>query len=313
MTTEQREQGNQTSGETGSASDVQSGSDGQAAAEQTVIFPKYDRRSLTYSNTFDAPLTASIIRGIEWLTGKMAIIRMIRDFEQRGAPTGQAFWRASLDTMGIDLLTPENELDNLPQTGPVVAVSNHPHGLVDGMILADLIGRRRTDYKILTRALLTGIDEVAASYMIPVPFPHEPDAQRKSVEMRARAMSHLKEGGLISVFPSGVVASSDTMWGPAIERDWNVFTAQMIRRSGAKVVPIYFPGSNSRWYQIANRLSVTLRQGLLLHEVVQSCNRPQKPVVGAPISEERMKMLQSDPRGFMTWLRAHTLSLGDQG
>lgn len=147
--------------------------------------------------------------------------------------------------------------------------------------------------------------------MIAVPFPHEPDAQRKSVEMRAKAMAHLKEGGLISVFPSGVVASSDTMFGPVIEREWNVFTAQMIRRSGATVVPIYFPGANSRWYQMANRISATLRQGLLLHEVVHSCNKPQRPVVGAPISAERMKMLDSDPRGFMAWLREHTLALGD--
>ncbi|MEB8387942.1 lysophospholipid acyltransferase family protein [Rhodobacteraceae bacterium KMM 6894] len=276
----------------------------------TVSFKTYDRRSLTYANSFDAPLTAFLIRTIEMFTGKITILRMIRAFEKRGAPSGQPFWRAALGTMGIDLQTPDSELTNIPLTGPVVAVANHPHGLVDGMILADLIGRRRTDYKILTRALLTGIDEVAASYMIPVPFPHEPDAQRKSVEMRAKAMAHLKEGGLISVFPSGVVASSNTMMGPAIEREWNVFTAQMIRRSGATVVPIYFPGSNSRWYQIANRLSSTLRQGLLLHEVVHACNRPQKPVVGAPVSAERMQMLQSDPRGFMTWLREHTLSLG---
>lgn len=278
---------------------------------ETVNFTKYDRRSLTYANSFDTPLTAFIIRTIEWFTGKLSILRMIRKFEKRGAPTGQAFWRAALDTMGIDLLTPDDQLDNIPTDGPVVVVANHPHGLVDGMILADLIGRRRTDYKILTRALLTGIDEVAASYMISVPFPHEPDAQRKSVEMRAKAMAHLKEGGLISVFPSGVVASSDSLMGPAIEREWNVFTAQMIRRSGAQVVPIYFPGSNSRWYQMANRVSATLRQSLLLHEVVHSCNNPQKPVVGAPISAERMKMLESDPRGFMTWLREHTLSLAD--
>jgi putative hemolysin len=101
------------------------------------------------------------------------------------------------------------------------------------------------------------------------------------------------------------------MFGPAVEREWNVFTAQMIRRSGATVVPIFFPGSNSRLYQIANRISSTLRQGLLLHEVVHSCNRPQKPVVGAPISAERMKMLENDPRGFMEWLREHTLSLGE--
>ena len=283
-----------------------------AETGDTVTFTKYDRRSLTYANSFDSPLTSTIIRTIEWFTGKLTILRMIRRFEKRGAPSGQPFWRAALGTMGIDLLTPQEQVDNIPLEGPVVAVANHPHGLVDGMILADLIGRRRTDYKILTRALLTGIDEVAASYMIPVPFPHEPDAQRKSVEMRSKAMAHLKEGGLISVFPSGVVASSDTMFGPVIEREWAVFTAQMIRRSGAQVVPIYFPGSNSRVYQVANRISATLRQSFLLHEVVKSCNKPQKPVVGKPIDAERMKMLETDPRGFMAWLREHTLSLGQQ-
>ncbi len=280
-------------------------------AGETIIFQKYDRRSLTYANSFDSRLTSLIIRSMEWMTGKITIVRMIRKFEKRGAPTGQAFWRAALDTMGIPLLTPDDEVRNIPPDGPVVVVANHPHGLVDGMILADLIGRRRSDYKILTRALLTGIDEVAASYMISVPFPHEPDAQRKSVEMRAKAMAHLKEGGVISVFPSGVVASSDTLFGPAVEREWNVFTAQMIRRSGARVVPIFFPGSNSRWYQMANCISATLRQGLLLHEVVHSCNRPQRPIVGEPVSDERMKMLESDPRGFMEWLRAYTLSLGE--
>ena len=269
----------------------------------------YDRRSLTYANSFDSRAQVLAIKTIEWLTGKWSILRMIRKFEKQGAPEGQAFWRGALDVMGIPLDTPQEQINRIPETGPVVIVANHPHGLVDGMILADLIGRRRPDYRILTRALLTGIDEVASSYLIPVPFPHEEDAQRKSVEMRAVAMAHLKAGGVVSVFPSGVVASSDTMFGPVEEREWNVFTAQMIRRSGAKVVPIKFPGQNSRWYQIANRLSPTLRQGLLLHEIVHSCNHPQRPVVGEPLSDEQMERLKSDPRGFIAWLREHTLAL----
>lgn len=270
---------------------------------------RHDRRSLTYANSFDSPLRGTVIRAIEWLTGKITIIRMVRKFEQMGAPRGQAFWPATLKVMGIDLGTPDEQLARIPKEGPVVVVANHPHGLVDGMILADLIGRVRNDYRILTRALLTGIDEVASSYMIPVPFPYEDNAQEKFVEMRRQAMAHLKAGGLVTLFPSGVVASSDTMFGPAIEREWNVFTAQMIRRSGAQVVPVHFKGSNSRWYQIANRISATLRQGLLLHEIVYSCNKPQAPVVGHPISEDKHDMLKDDPRGFMAWLRAHTLSL----
>nr|WP_245626824.1 lysophospholipid acyltransferase family protein [Aestuariivita boseongensis] len=272
----------------------------------------YDRRSLTYANSFDDAWTANAIKAIEWMTGKLTILRMVNKFEKQNANyRGQHFWRGALNTMGIDLLTPPEQLENIPKDGPVVVVANHPHGMVDGMIFADLIGRVRLDYRILTRSVLTGLDEAATSFMIPVPFPHDPEAQKKMVEMRSAAMAHLGEGGVVALFPSGVVMSSDTWFGPAIEREWNVFTAKMIRRSGARVVPIFFPGSNSRAYQIANRISPILRQGLLLHEIVRSCHKPQAPIVGKPLTEEQMARLETDPRGFMAWLRAHTMSLSD--
>lgn len=276
---------------------------------------RYDQRNLTYANSFENNLQSFLIRTTEWLTGKITIIRMVRAFERahETPPQGQDFWRAALDIMGIPLMTPPEQIARIPAEGPVVAVANHPHGMVDGMILGDLIGRRRTDYRILTRSVLDGLDESASSFMIPVPFPHEADAQQKFVEMRARAMEHLKAGGLVTLFPSGVVASSDNWFGPAIEREWNVFTAQLIRRSGARVVPIFFPGANSRAYQIANRISPTLRQSLLLHEIVKSCKKPMKPVVGEVLSDAQMEPLQKDPRGFMAWLREHTLALGTQG
>ena len=285
------------------------GTDGADA--ETVSFTKYDRRSLSYASTFEDPMKSRIISVMEMFTGKLTILRMIRQFEKRGAPSGQAFWRAALDTMGIDLTTPQAQLDRIPKDGPVVVVANHPHGMVDGMIFADLIGRVRSDYRILTRSLLTSIDEVAGSFMIPVPFPHDPDAQRKGVEMRAKAMKHLKDGGVVALFPSGVVASSETWWGPAVEAEWNVFTAKMIRRSGATVVPMKFPGQNSRAYQIANQVSPMLRQGLLLHEIVHSCNKPQGPIVGHPIDPAEIKKHADDPRGFMAWLRDHTLTMTD--
>ncbi len=272
----------------------------------------YDRRTLTYANSFDDPWTAFAIRSIEWMTGKLRILRMVNQFERNNAKyRGQNFWRGALDTMGIDLVTPPEQLENIPKDGPVVVVANHPHGMVDGMIFADLIGRVRQDYRILTRSILTGLDEAATSFMIPVPFPHDPEAQRKMIEMRAKAMDWLANDGVVALFPSGVVMSSDSWWGPPIEREWNVFTAKMIRKSGARVVPLYYPGRNSRAYQIACQVSPILRQGLLLHEIVRSCNTPQAPIVGKPLTDEQMAPLETDPRGFMAWLRQHTLDLGN--
>lgn len=281
----------------------------QGSGTSPIVKPHYDRSALSYAGSFDSPWQRGVIRSIEMMTGKIKIGRLVRKFEQQGAPRGQEVFTRVLETMGIDLQTPAEELANIPKTGPVILVANHPHGLVDGIVFAELVGRVRPDYRILTRSLLTGLDEEATNYLIPVPFPHQPDAQEKMVEMRKKAMKYLSEDGLIALFPSGVVASSDTMFGPAIEAPWNAFTAKMIRKSGATVVPMHFLGSNSRVYQIANQVSATLRQGLLIHEIARAVNKPMAPVVGKPFSREEIDARIGDTRSFMAWLRQETLSL----
>ncbi|WP_439121643.1 lysophospholipid acyltransferase family protein [Marivita sp.] len=269
----------------------------------------YDKRKLSYANTFTNPWKANTIRAMEWMTGKIPLLRLVRKFERMGPAEGQAFWGQALSLMKIPLETPAEQIARIPKEGPVIVVANHPHGLVDGMILAELIGRVRTDYKILTRSLLTGVSEIE-EFMIPVPFPHEEDAREQSLEMRSRAMAHLKQGGVIALFPSGVVASSDSFFGPAIERTWNPFTGNLIQRSGATVVPIFFPGQNSRAYQIANQVSATLRQGLLINEVIHACGKPQAPVVGEPIAAEAIEAFAGRSRDFVAALRETTISLG---
>ena len=268
----------------------------------------YDKRRLSYAGTFRNPVKVNTIRAIEWATGKLTLLRKIRDFERAGAPMGQPFWPAALQAMGIDIQTPEAEVAQIPPTGPLVVVANHPHGLVDGMVMAELIGRVRTDYKILTRSLLTGIPEIA-EFLIPVPFPHEDNSRELGLQMRSDSMAHLKAGGVIVLFPAGKVASSETWFGPAVEAKWNPFTAKMVMRSGATVLPIRFLGQNTRTYQIANKLSATLRQGLLLHEIRAALNKPQRPVIGAPILPAEIEGWAGNPRGFLAWLRERALTL----
>lgn len=268
----------------------------------------YEKRKLSYATTFPDPVKARTIRAIEWMTGKVTLLRLIRSFEGKGVLAGQAFWPSALAHMGIDVATPDEQVRRIPRTGPLIVVANHPHGLVDGMILADLVGRVRTDYKILVRSLLTGVEEIE-QFMLPVPFPHEPDALERNLDMRRRAMRHLGDGGAIILFPSGSVASAERPFGPAVEAEWSAFTAKLIHRSGAQVLPVRFPGQNSRWYQLASLVSPTLRQGLLLHEVVSALNRPQAPTVGHVMATDEVAQRISNPRVFAAWLRQHTLTL----
>ncbi|MFN3971631.1 MAG: lysophospholipid acyltransferase family protein [Gemmobacter sp.] len=269
-------------------------------------------RRLSYAGTFSNPVKANTIRAIEWMTAKLTLLRLIRDFERKGAPFGPPFWPAAIAHMGIRIDTPPEEIARIPATGPLVVVANHPSGVVDGMVMAEMINRVRPDFKILTRSLLTGIPEVE-QFMIPVPFPHEDNARELGLQMRADTMAHLKAGGAIILFPAGKVAHSETFFGPAIEAEWNLFTHKMVAKSGATILPIRFTGQNSRVYLMANLVSATLRQGLLLYEIKRGLNKPQRPHVGAPIPASVLKDWPGDPRGFLAWLRAHTLALSEPG
>ena len=282
-------------------------------AERASDAPRvYDRRALSYAPSFDSPARQAFIRGVEWLTGKTTIIRMVRAYERAGPAQGQAFWAATLAAQGIRVTTPADQIARIPRTGPVILVANHPHGMVDGMVLAEIIGRRRLDYRLLSRSLLTSLDPEATRFMIPVPFPHQADAQAKMMAMRRAAMDHLAQDGLLALFPSGVVASAPGLFAPAAEAEWNVFTAKLIRTAKAAVVPCFFPGANSRAYQIASRISPLLRQSLLLHEVARTRNSDFAPVIGPAIPFDAMSDRMGDPRALMAWLRAETLSLGQR-
>lgn len=268
-----------------------------------------EMRELSYSSTFSELHRVLTIRLVEWMTGKLTLLRLVRRFEAMGPVRGLGFWQRALNLMNVEVQTPPEQIARIPKTGPVVIVANHPHGLVDGLVMARLVMQVRGDFKILTRSLLTGIEEIAW-HMVPVPFPHEADALQKGLEMRRLAMEHLADDGVVILFPSGQVAVSKTWFGEAIEAEWNPFTAKMVMRSGATVLPIYFPGQNSRIFQIAHKLSFTLRQGLLLHEIAYAMHKPQAPVIGEPVSPEEVRGWAGNPRGLMAHLRERTLALG---
>ncbi len=106
--------------------------DGVVLTEPTKVTGKaertYDMRRLSYAGTFTNPFKAGAIRSIEWLTAKVTLLRLIRQFERSGAPFGAPFWPKAIAQMGIDIQTPAEEIARIPATGPVVVVANHPHG-----------------------------------------------------------------------------------------------------------------------------------------------------------------------------------------
>ena len=114
------------------------------------------------------------------------------------------------------------------------------------------------------------------------------------------------------MFPGGTVSTANKPFGRPLDPSWRSFTAKMIARSDAHVVPIYFDGANSRLFQLASHLHTTLRMALLIKEFKSRVDAPVRLAVGQPLTRDALNPYLRDPRGMMDFLRAETYKLSSR-
>jgi putative hemolysin len=64
------------------------------------------------------------------------------------AAAEQGFVRRLLEDLEVRINVAPSDREKIPATGAVVALSNHPFGILDGVMLADLLTRARPDVRI---------------------------------------------------------------------------------------------------------------------------------------------------------------------
>ena len=64
--------------------------DGQQKQTPEPVSKPYEMRRLSYAGTFRSPVKANTIRTIEWMTGKLTLLRLIRQFERRAIEPDRA-------------------------------------------------------------------------------------------------------------------------------------------------------------------------------------------------------------------------------
>jgi putative hemolysin len=94
-----------------------------------------------------------------------------------------------------------------------------------------------------------------------------------------------------------------------MDPQWCNFTAKMVSKSGATVVPVFFEGSNSRMFQLASHLHTTLRMGLLVREFRARVGSDVRVVIGDPIDPAVLAAHASESKSCMDFLRKATYEL----
>ncbi len=240
--------------------------------------------SLSYADYFDHPVKKRLVRAVERLSGQPRIQKLYRRYREE--LKDQPFFGAAVKLLDLRVEIDVARHAAIPRTGPLVVVANHPFGVLDGIVICHLLSLIRSDFKILTNAVLDGAPE-ASDWILPIDFAGTKAAQAINIATRKRSLEILREGGCIVVFPAGGVSTAPTMFSrAAVDDTWKPFTAKLITQSGASVVPVYFEGQNSRLFQLASHLSLELRLALIFREVNDKRGKRMPVHIGEVLTPE---------------------------
>ncbi|MDE6324972.1 MAG: 1-acyl-sn-glycerol-3-phosphate acyltransferase [Duncaniella sp.] len=197
---------------------------------------------------------------------------------------GAGFCRGLLNDLDIKLRIDNEEiLDNLPE-GPFITVSNHPFGALDGITLIDIIGSRRPEFKVMVNMILNYIVAMRPNF-IAVDALASDDPAKKAVSMKGikEAIMQVRRGKPIGFFPAGAVSKLNSRL--QIEaREWQPSIIRLIQQLKVPVIPIFFHGSNSAWFNILGVISWQLRTLRLPAEVFRRKGDTLHVSIGNPIS-----------------------------
>ncbi|MDO6708846.1 lysophospholipid acyltransferase family protein [Photobacterium sp. 1_MG-2023] len=214
------------------------------------------------------------------------------------------FLRYTLDVLGIDAHIASGSVGNLPEKGPLVIIANHPLGAADGVILAELILKVRPDLKILANRFLARIKELAPLFIDVDVF--SPSGKTNLKATRA-ALNHLKQGGVLLLFPAGEVSSYDAE-GTLTDCAWHRSVSRLIRKSQADVLPIFIQGQNSKPFYWAGKIHPRLRTVLLGRELLNKRAQHIRLAIGQPIPFRELSHMTTDQQ-TLDYLRLNTYLL----
>ncbi len=257
----------------------------------------------------DSALRRKTIRTIERLVGQRELMQLY--LRNRAAPRPEEpFFEAGLRLLRLRLAYDEARLAAIPKEGPLIFVSNHPYGVLDGIGACVLADRARGDFRILINSLLTGPEEMRLN-SLPIDFRLTRDAMATNLRTRAEARRTLADGGTLILFPGGTVSTRMRAFSrlPAFDPAWKPFVSQLIQKSRASVVPLYFEGENGWAFHAASHLSATLRIALLFREVRKQMGGALSVRIGDVIPYEEIAHIR-DRHALAQHLRDLTYSLG---
>lgn len=171
--------------------------------------------------------------------------------------------------------------ENIPTDGRYIFASNHPLGGLDGMVFAQVIGKRNPNIKLLVNDILMVLENMDTIF-IPVN-----KHGRQSTDYFKKIENTYKSDDQILNFPAGLC--SRKIKGEIVDLEWKKSFISKAVQYKRDVVPVYISGKNSNFfYNLSNLrgklgIKANLEMFYLVDEVFRQRNSSITVTIGKPI------------------------------
>lgn len=174
---------------------------------------------------------------------------------------------------------------------PVVILFNHPHGLIDGLILGHLLKEicKTERFKFLGNEIIIKLFKSLEKHVIPINNMSAASSKRAYQNSRAliKVIKFLKENNIILIAPAGEVSDLKVFSREGIfkvtDGRWAESFVQVLINTRATVIPIHISGRNSNTFQVASFFGQTAKRLLNFREFLSYENKVITLTVRDPI------------------------------
>jgi len=229
--------------------------------------------------------------------------RFLRFAEQHPHLRGMDFVEQVLETLHCTYTVSDRERENIPVSGRVMIIANHPIGSLDGLALLKLVHDSRPDVRVVANDLLETITPLR-----PCLLSVKVMTGLSLKEQIGRIDRALANEEAVIIFPAGEVSRLS----PRGIRDnrWHKGFLRLAARAKAPILPTHVRGRNSFSFYAASLLAKPLSTLMLIGEMFHPRRQPLKLTIGGLIPYAAYDGLKIRERDKVDLFRKHLYRIG---
>lgn len=258
-----------------------------------------------YSPNFGSSLPAFILNLVFTLLSKIIREEKLNQYLRRcNNKTGIDFIDEVFDLLNFTFNVSQKDRDKIPSQGPLLIVSNHPFGGIDGLMLIKLIYDVRSDVKIIVNNVLTEIPNLDEFFL---PFNiFGGKFQKENVQ---RIFESIKKEEAVIIFPAGEV-SRFSINGIRDGR-WSKGILYFAAKYNTPILPVHIKGRNSLFFYFISLINKKISSLLLPSELLNKKNKNIEIKIGDIVPTPNLISTIKDSKLQLKLLKKHLYNVGN--